>query len=199
MLQNRGIGVTRQIWLIAGLGNPGKQYEQTWHNTGYQVMDRLAARHQLSLDRIRFRSLTAEGMIGAHPCLLLKPLTFMNLSGEAVGEAARYYRVAPENILVIYDDIDLTRGSIRIRRTGGPGTHNGMRSIIDCLQTRSFPRLRVGIGPKPDSWDLADYVLSGIPPEQRDSWSESLSLAADAVDKILHEDLSRAMGLFNRR
>lgn len=191
--------MTRQIWLIAGLGNPGKQYEKTWHNSGYQVLDRLALRQHLALERIRFRSMTAETQIEGQSCLLLKPLTYMNLSGEAVNAAARYYQIAPEQILVIYDDIDLTCGTIRIRQSGGPGTHNGMRSVISSLNTQSFPRIRIGIGPKPDAWDLADFVLSKIQPELSEAWSEAVDQAVSAVELILKEGLPSAMAAYNRR
>lgn len=191
--------MTRNIWLIAGLGNPGRQYEQTWHNSGYQALDRLAARHRLPLERIRFRALTAEGQIEGSPCLLVKPLTYMNLSGEAVREAARYYQIPAENILVIYDDIDLICGTIRIRRSGGPGTHNGMRSMIECLGTQSFPRIRIGIGPKPDQWDLADFVLSKVQPDQNGLWSSAVDLAVEAAELVLKEGLSGAMATLNRR
>jgi PTH1 family peptidyl-tRNA hydrolase len=193
------MNVTRNIWLIAGLGNPGKQYEHTWHNSGYQALDRLAAKHRLSLERIRFRALTAEGQIEGGSCLLIKPLTYMNLSGESVREAAHYYQIPPENILVIYDDIDLSCGSIRIRRSGGPGTHNGMRSMIECLGTQSFPRIRIGIGPKPEQWDLADFVLSKIQPELIEPWSSAVDLAVDAAELILKEGLSGAISALNQR
>lgn len=191
--------MTRQIWLIAGLGNPGINYEKTWHNSGYQALDNLALRRHLTLDRIRFRALTAETQIEGQPCLLLKPLTYMNLSGEAVSAAARYYQIPPERILVIYDDIDLPCGIIRIRQSGGPGTHNGMRSVISCLNTQSFPRIRIGIGPKPDAWDLADFVLSKVQPELNESWSAAVDQAVAAVELTLKEGVSSAMAAYNRR
>lgn len=191
--------MTRHIWLIAGLGNPGKQYEQTWHNSGYQALDRLAAKHRLALERVRFRALTAEGQIAGSNCLLVKPLTYMNLSGEAVREAASYYQIPPENILVIYDDIDLSCGTIRVRRAGGPGTHNGMRSMIECLKTQAFPRIRIGIGPRPEQWDLADFVLSKIQPDQIGPWSSAVDLAVAAAELILQEGLSGAMTALNRQ
>ncbi|MDW7657618.1 MAG: aminoacyl-tRNA hydrolase [Bacillota bacterium] len=191
--------MTQNIWLVAGLGNPGKKYEHTWHNSGYQALDRLAAKHRLPIERIRFHALTAEGQIEGNSCLLVKPLTYMNLSGEAVRDAACYYQIPPENILVIYDDIDLACGSIRIRRSGGPGTHNGMRSMIECLKSQSFPRIRIGIGPKPEQWDLADFVLSKIQPELIEPWSAAVDLAVDAAELILKEGLSGAMATLNRR
>ena len=180
-------------WLIAGLGNPGRKYEQTWHNSGYQVIDLLSQRHLAPVDRIRYRSLTATVRIGGTSCLLLKPLTYMNLSGEAIREALRYNEIEADHCLVIYDDIDLPVGKIRIRRTGGTGTHNGMRSILDALQHTDFPRIRIGIGPKPERWDLADYVLSHVAPEMEEAWRESLLRAADAVDTIVKESLDAAI------
>ncbi|NLO35660.1 MAG: aminoacyl-tRNA hydrolase [Clostridiaceae bacterium] len=185
--------MTDTKWLIAGLGNPGRKYELTWHNSGYQVLDLLSGRWQTAIDRIRYRSLTAVVRLGDTSCLLLKPLTYMNLSGEAIREALRYSQIDARHCLVIYDDIDLPVGKIRIRRSGGPGTHNGMRSILDALQHTDFPRIRIGIGPKPERWDLADYVLSKVPPDQEAAWRESLMRAADAVDTIIKEGLDTAI------
>lgn len=186
-------------WIIAGLGNPGRQYEQTWHNSGYQVLDRIARQQKLSIDRIRFRSLTAEWHYEQTSCLLLKPLTYMNLSGEAVQAASRYYQIPTERILVVYDDIDLPLGALRIRMGGGPGTHNGMRSLISCLNTQDFPRIRIGIGPKPEQWDLADYVLSRIPAESAAEWDKILNLAAASVCTVIHEGIESAMRTINKR
>ncbi|MBP8989798.1 MAG: aminoacyl-tRNA hydrolase [Clostridia bacterium] len=191
--------MTENRWIVAGLGNPGKEYENTWHNSGYQVLDQLSDRYQFKIDQIRFSSLTFDWHIHSIACLLLKPLTYMNKSGEAVREAAHFYRVPTERILVIYDDIDLPFGQIRVRISGGPGTHKGMHSIVDCLKSQNFPRIRIGIGPCPNGWELADYVLSQIPENLAEEWDKVINKAADAVVTTLSEGIEAAMRLCNNR
>ena len=187
------------FWLIAGLGNPGRKHESNWHNCGFMVLDILAGRHQISVDRLRHQGLVGQGRVAGRKSILLKPLTYMNLSGDAVAMALAYYKVLPARCLVIYDDVDLSVGQIRIRESGGAGSHNGMRSVIDRLDREDFPRIRVGIGPKPEAWDIADYVLSDIPASQRELMDETLNKAADAVEMLLGEELEKAMNYFNRR
>jgi PTH1 family peptidyl-tRNA hydrolase len=191
--------MTDGLWLIAGLGNPGNRYAATWHNSGYQVIDLLATRHRQAVNRIRFSALTAKMKLAGTPCLLLKPLTYMNLSGEALQAAVRYYKIGLDRCLVIYDDIDLDLGQIRIRESGGPGSHNGMKSIIQHLADEAFPRIRIGIGPKPMAWDLADYVLSDIPADTNPLWQQTLTRAADAVELVIRAGTAAAMNQFNRR
>lgn len=186
------------LWLIVGLGNPGRQYVHAWHNSGFMVLDRLAARNRLPIDRARFSGLTGKGSIADKNVLLLKPLTYMNRSGQAVAEAARYYRVPPERIVVVYDDQDLPRGQIRIRAGGGPGTHNGMKSLTESVGM-DFARVRVGIGPKPPGWDLADFVLSAIPPAERPGFIMQADTAAAAIEMILRDGIETAMNRFNRK
>ena len=163
------------------------------------VLDILAGRHQISVDRLRHKGLVGQGRVAGRKSILLKPLTYMNLSGDAVAMALAYYKVLPARCLVIYDDVDLSVGQIRIRESGGAGSHNGMRSVIDRLDREDFPRIRVGIGPKPEAWDIADYVLSDIPASQRELMDETLNKAADAVEMLLGEELEKAMNYFNRR
>jgi peptidyl-tRNA hydrolase, PTH1 family len=191
--------IKKDLWLIAGLGNPGARYEKTWHNSGYQVIDQLACRHNIVCRRTRFQSVTGQGRIGSARCLLVKPLTYMNRSGEAIREAIQYYAIDYAQCLVIYDDIDLPLGSLRIRRNGGPGTHNGMRSIIDHVENDDFPRVRIGIGPKPEDLDLADFVLSTVPNACFEIWQNTIQSAAEAVDIIVQQGLEPAMSLFNNR
>lgn len=187
------------FWLIAGLGNPGRKHESNWHNCGFMVLDILAGRHQIPVDRLRHKGLTGQGRIADRKSVLLKPLTYMNLSGDAVAAAVAYYKVLPACCLVIYDDVDIPVGQIRIRESGGAGSHNGMRSVIDRLGREDFPRIRLGIGPKPEAWDIADYVLSDIPALQRELMAKTLNKAADAVEMLLGEGLEKTMNYFNRR
>jgi PTH1 family peptidyl-tRNA hydrolase len=188
-----------RIWLIAGLGNPGHPYENNWHNSGFKVLDILSRRHNISVSRRRSRGLVGQGQIASQKCLLLKPTTYMNLSGEAVRAALAYYKISPEACLVIYADIDIPVGQIRIRESGGAGTHNGMRSVTGSLGREDFPRVRIGIGPQPEYLDIAAYVLTDVPADCLDLYGQSLDKAADAVETILGEGLARAMNLFNRK
>lgn len=187
------------LWLIAGLGNPGRKYELNWHNSGFMALEILAQRHKIDVSRIRCKGLMGQGRIGGQKCHLLKPSTYMNLSGESLREALAYFKIPPANCLVLYDDIDIPLGQIRIRESGGAGTHNGMRSIIGQLGREDFPRIRIGIGPQPDKWDIADYVLSDIPADQRELFWQALNKAADAVEMTLRDGLAQAMNQFNRK
>lgn len=184
-------------WLLAGLGNPGNKYSLNWHNCGYMVLDVLAQRHEIKIKRIRFKGLTGRGKIGQASCLLLKPATYMNHSGEAVQAALSWHKIQTNKFLVIYDDIDLPLGQIRLRNSGGPGTHNGMRSIVEKIGREDFPRLRIGIGPKPAGWDIADYVLSDISSAQREAFRQVLHYAADTVEVLVNDGIQLAMSRFN--
>ena len=189
----------QELWLVAGLGNPGRQYEKTWHNCGYLVLEVLSQRHQIPLDKIRFKGLTGQGTIAGRKVILLQPTTYMNLSGESVREAMAFYKIPPQRTLVIYDDLDLPAGQIRMRPSGGAGTHNGMRSIIGQLGRQDFPRVRVGIGPLPANWELVSYVLSDIPQDQQKEMFEAFSRAADAVEKTLRDGIEAAMNQANQK
>jgi len=189
----------QELWLVAGLGNPGRQYEKTWHNCGFLVLEILSQRHQIALNKIRFKGLTGQGTIAGRKVVLLKPTTYMNLSGESVREAMAFYKIPPQRTLVIYDDLDLPAGQIRMRPSGGAGTHNGMRSIISQLGRQDFPRVRVGIGPLPANWELVSYVLSDIPQDQQKEMFEAFSRAADAVEKTLRDGIEAAMNQANQK
>lgn len=189
----------QNTWLIIGLGNPGRKYELNWHNSGFMALEILAQRHKIDVSRIRFKGLLGQGTISGQKCLLLKPSTYMNLSGESMREAMTYFKIPAANCLVLYDDVDIPIGQIRIRENGGAGTHNGMRSIVGLLGSEDFPRVRIGIGPQPTQWDIAEYVLSDIPAELREDFWQALNKAADAVEMTLRDSLAQAMNQFNRK
>ena len=185
-------------WLIVGLGNPGEKYENTRHNVGFQVIDELAERQGKPVQRLKFKALTGLLTIGGEKALVMKPVTYMNLSGEAVRPAADFYKLPPERILVISDDVALAAGRLRIRAKGSAGGHNGLKSIIQHLGTDQFPRVRVGVGQKPHpDYDLADWVLGRPQGEDKKAIDAAVKRAADAVECILTQGLERGMGKFN--
>jgi len=188
---------TAPLTLIVGLGNPGREYADNRHNAGFQCLDRLAAAHGLSFTRRQARARVAQGNIAGRRVLLVKPQTFMNASGEAVGQLARFYKVAPEDVLVVYDDLDLPLGKIRLRPGGGAGGHRGMRSIIQHLGTEDFPRLRLGIGRPPGSMDPVDYVLSDFTADERAEMELTFERAVAAIECFLREGIEAAMNAFN--
>lgn len=185
------------MYVVVGLGNPGKQYENTRHNVGFNVIDILAKEYGISVSKIKHKALIGEGRVGSEKVLLVKPQTYMNLSGETLIDIYNYYKVDMENIIVIYDDIDLDVGKIRIRKKGSGGTHNGMRSIIKCLGANDFPRVRVGVSkPKPGQ-DLADFVLSRFRKEESDDVELGLEKAAKAVDVMIRDNIDLSMNKYN--
>nr|WP_290665192.1 aminoacyl-tRNA hydrolase [Ardenticatena sp.] len=185
------------LYLIVGLGNPGPQYARNRHNVGFQVLDRLAGRHGLTFSRTMHRALVAEGRIDGRRVLLAKPLTYMNNSGEAVGALVRSFDIPLEQVLVVYDDIDLPPGALRLRPKGGSGGQRGMRSIIHHLGTEAFPRLRIGIGRPPERMDVAAYVLQNFSPDEELDMEEVRERAVDAIETWLREGLQAAMNRFN--
>jgi len=186
------------MWLIVGLGNPGERYARTRHNVGFRSVETLAERHSLTFRQQRANSQLAEGIIHGQRVVLVKPQTYMNLSGQAVSALRNWYKIdLAHELLVIYDDLDLPFARIRIRERGSAGTHNGMRSIVAQLGTTEFPRLRVGIGQPPGKMDAADYVLSRFTPEEEAVLPDVLARVADAVDVILREGLITAMNRYN--
>ena len=189
----------QEIILVAGLGNPGKEYAKTFHNMGFLALDKLSDRLKIPIDRLRFKGLSGLGRVGDKHVLLLKPATFMNLSGESVREAASFYKIPPERILVLYDDIDIEIGRIRIRDQGGPGTHNGMKSVVARLGSDQFPRIRIGIGPLPEEWDIVRYVLCAVPQEHRVALDAAIDRAAEAAELCVREGTMLAMNRFNTR
>ncbi len=184
--------------LIVGLGNPGPKYEHSRHNVGFDVLAFLSAKLSCPIRKTKCRALVGECGLGPHRVILAAPQTYMNLSGEAVQALLRWYRVEPARLLVIYDDVDLPPGVLRIRREGSAGTHNGMRSIIGCLGTQNFPRIRVGVGGCPPEYDLADWVLSHYnTKEERQVAYDAYSLAAEAAIAFVETGIESAMLRYN--
>lgn len=185
--------------LIVGLGNPGKQYENNRHNVGFHAIDKLAEKHGIEVKSSRFHALVGEGMIGEHHVLLLKPQTFMNLSGEAVKAAADYYKIPAEQIFVFCDDVSFDVGQMRIRKKGSAGGHNGLKSIIGQLGTDGFPRLKIGVGKKPHpDYDLADWVLGDLPKDTQPKMNEVYLAVADATSLLLDGKFEEAANKFSR-
>ena len=185
------------MYIIVGLGNPGDKYAKTRHNVGFNVIDLLAKEYSIDVSRIKHKALTGEGRVGTEKVILVKPITYMNLSGESVADICNYYNIDLENLIVIYDDIDLDIGKIRIRKKGSGGTHNGMRSIIKCLGSNEFPRVRVGISRPQNGRYLADFVLSRFSKEDEKNLQESYEHAVAAVDCAIRENLDLAMNRYN--
>lgn len=182
---------------IIGLGNPGKKYVATRHNIGFMVIDELAHRHHFQLSKEKFNGLYTIELISGEKVACIQPQTFMNRSGDCIQPFIDYYKINVENIIVIYDDLDLPVGKIRLRKKGGHGGHNGLRSVIDRLGTNNFKRLRVGIGRPMDSQPIIDYVLNKFSKDQKEAVQSSINLAADACEKWLKEDFNQVMNLFN--
>jgi PTH1 family peptidyl-tRNA hydrolase len=185
------------VRVIVGLGNPGARYAATRHNIGYQAIDRLAMAHGLSFDQRRFKALLADGQVLGQRVVLAKPETYMNASGEAVGPLVRWYKCAPEDLLVVYDDLDLPLGRLRLRASGSAGGHRGMESIIAALGTSAFPRLRIGIGRPPRPLAPAAYVLLPFSPDERPVIAEALERAQAAIECWLREGIAVAMNRYN--
>ena len=186
------------MFIIAGLGNPDEKYQGTRHNVGFDVVDRLAEKYQIAIDTKKHRALIGKGVIEGQKVLLVKPQTYMNLSGESIRSLVEYYKIDPEEeLLVIYDDISLEVGQLRIRRKGSAGGHNGIKNIIAHLGTQEFPRIKVGVGDKPPRMDLADYVLSRFSKEDREKMEQAFKDAAEAVEVMIAEGPDAAMNQFN--
>ena len=185
-------------FLIVGLGNPGKKYENTRHNTGFMAVDLLADRCNIRIDRIKFKGLCGEAQISGHKVLLLKPSTYMNLSGQSVQEAMAFYKLPPEKTIILFDDISLAPGRMRIRKKGSDGGHNGMKNIIYLAGKDTFPRIKIGVGAKPNpGWDLADWVLSTFSQEERKELEKALEHAADSVELMVAGKTDEAMNRYN--
>lgn len=188
------------MYLIAGLGNPTKEYDRTRHNAGFGVIDVLAEKHGIDVSERKHKGLCGRGVIEGQKVILLKPLTFMNLSGESLRAAADYYKLDPvRDIIVIYDDISLEPGQLRIRLKGSAGGHNGVKSIIAQLGTQEFSRIKVGVGAKPPRMDLADYVLGHFSKADQEVMDEAFGEAADAVAMMLRDGAERAMNHYNAK
>ena len=185
-------------YLIVGLGNPGRKYETTRHNAGFLAVDRLAERHHAKIDRIKFKAVCADVQIAGVRCLLMKPQTFMNNSGEAVRDAAAFYKIPPQRVVVLFDDISLPPGRLRVRRKGSDGGHNGIKSILYLLGSDQFPGVKIGVGAKPrPEYDLADWVLSGFTKEEGEALSKALDAACDAAELLVQGKTDEAMNRCN--
>jgi len=188
------------MYIIAGLGNPGKKYEHTRHNCGFDALDFLADRFRIDVSARKFKALCGNGVIEGQKVLLMKPQTFMNLSGEAVQEAAAYYKIDPEDeLIVMYDDISLPPGQLRVRGKGSAGGHNGIKNIIQMLGTDKFKRVRIGTGDRPEEYELVDWVLGHFPAGEQKSMEEVLRRAADAAAALTFEPLDLVMSRYNRK
>lgn len=185
-------------YLIVGLGNPGRQYELTRHNAGFLFADLLADKCNVKINKIQFKAVTASIELGGHKCLLMKPQTLMNNSGEAVKQAAAFYKIPPEKIIVVFDDISLPCGKLRIRRKGSAGGHNGIKSIIYLMNSDNFPRVKLGVGEKPHpDYDLADWVLSNFKKDEIPALREAAEKACGAVELMVQGETDMAMSSFN--
>ena len=185
-------------FLIVGLGNPGREYEYTRHNAGFLTLDRIAVEQNIEIKKLKYKALLGDTVIGGHRCLLVKPQTFMNNSGEAVRDIANFYKIPPEKIIVIFDDISLPCGKLRIRRKGTDGGHNGIKSIIYHLNSDNFPRIKVGIGAKPHpDYNLADWVLSTFSKDDMELLMQAIQKSCDVLPDILDGNIDKAMNKAN--
>lgn len=186
-------------FIIVGLGNIGKQYEMTRHNAGFLAIDRIAEKYGTRIDRVKFHATVGECTIGGKRVLLMKPTTLMNLSGVAVGEAASFYKIPPENVLVLHDEISFDPGIIRIRRKGSAGGHNGLKSLISSLASDEFPRIKIGVGKKPNpEYDLADWVLGKMPEADMKAMSARFDDIATAAEMIVSGRIDDAMAKYSK-
>ena len=188
------------MYIIAGLGNPTQQYDHTRHNIGFDTITYLADRYHITMNTKKFQAICGTGVIEGQKVLLLKPQTYMNLSGNSIGEAVNFYKLDPATeVIVIYDDIALEPGYIRVRKIGSAGGHNGIKDIIAHLGTQEFQRIRVGVGEKPKDYDLAAYVLGHFAAEDRKKVEEAIAQAADAVELMVQDRADEAMNLYNKK
>lgn len=186
------------MYIIAGLGNPDVQYKNTRHNVGFDALDAIAEKYQISIDSIKFRGVYGSGYINGEKVILVKPLTYMNLSGESIIQFVNFFRINPEEeLLVIYDDISLDPGKLRLRKKGSAGGHNGIKNIIAHLGTDKFKRIKIGVGNKPDGWDLKDFVLGRFSSEDRVLIEDAFIRAADATELIVQNEFDKAMNQYN--
>ena len=191
---------TKPEWIVVGLGNPGPKYTGTRHNVGFVAIDRLAEKLGVKVDRVKYSAYTATAVIGGKSVLLMKPTTFMNLSGQAVRQAARFYAIEPEKVLVIFDDVTLAPGRIRIRADGSAGGHNGIKSIIAELGSQAFPRVKIGVGERPHpDYDLADWVLGKFSSEDRKKIDTAVENACGAVEALIEKGVTEAANRYNGR
>lgn len=192
------VSVGTPEFIVVGLGNPGNKYTYTRHNSGFLCLDMLSQKLNFRIDRLKFKSLICDTKINGHRCIVMKPQTFMNNSGEAIRECANFYKIKPENIIVIYDDISLDVGKLRIRRKGTDGGHNGIKSIIYHLNSDQFPRIKLGCGKKPHpDYDLIDWVISEFKKDELKALEPALENACKALELMLDNQIDKAMNLYN--
>lgn len=187
------------MFVVVGLGNPGKDYVDTRHNVGFHTIDLLAEKNNIKMNKIKFKSVYGEGNINGKKVMLVKPQTYMNNSGEAVRDIYNFYKIPIENIIVVVDDIDIEFATIRIRAKGSAGSHNGLKSIISLIQNQDFPRIKIGIGEKRQQQDLAAFVLSKFSKEEQEPIKEAIGTAAESVETIIGYDINKAMNEFNTK
>ena len=185
------------MYLIVGLGNPEPEYSHTRHNMGFDVINEIAKRQEIELSRTKYNGIYGSGIVEEEKIILLKPQTFMNLSGQCIKPFTDFYKIPIENVLVIYDDMDVEVGSIKLRKKGGPGTHNGAKSVVHELVSENFPRIRVGIGRPIEEYDAIDYVIGQVEEETYQRLEEGISKAADAIGEFLKNGIDSAMNKFN--
>ena len=187
-----------KIYIIVGLGNPTREYELTRHNIGFRVIDALADELDICINKPKFKALIGDTKIGDTKIILVKPQTYMNSSGESVKEICEWYKIPLCNLIVVYDDIDIDWKKLRIRPSGSAGSHNGLKSVVDLLNSKDFPRVRVGIGKPPQNWDLVDYVLGKFNDDEQKELGLVINTARDAIQCIIKSDVNSAMNKFNR-
>ena len=185
------------MYLIVGLGNPGKQYEDTRHNVGFKAIDLLADRNNITLNKLKFNGVYGDGFIGGEKVFLLKPQTYMNNSGQSVVEIMNFYKIGVDRLIVLVDDIDIEPYTVRIKAKGSAGTHNGMKSIINHIKDKSFPRVKIGVGKNEGKMDLANFVLSKFPKKDKTLLEETISTSVEAVEEIVSSGVDKAMNKFN--
>ena len=185
------------MFLIVGLGNPEEEYSNTRHNMGFDTIKKLANEYNIKINKNKFKGLCGSGIIENEKVILLKPQTYMNLSGESIKEAMAFYKIKSENIIVIYDDIDIEPGIIKIRKKGGPGGHNGMKSVISEIDTQNFPRIRIGIGKPENKGQLIEYVIGKMPQTDKDILEKATILGKEAILEIIKNGVDIAMNKFN--
>ena len=185
------------MYLIVGLGNPENDYRHTRHNMGFNTINQLAKQYKIEVIKKKFKGLYGKGIVEGEEVILLKPQTFMNLSGESIREVMQFYRLHIDQLIVIYDDIDIQPGKIKIRKAGGAGTHNGMKSVLQAVKTENIKRIRVGIGMPKEKVDLVNYVLGSSPEEEKEELEKGINLAKEAVIEIIKQGMDKAMNQFN--
>ena len=187
------------MYIIVGLGNPDDKYAKTRHNIGYDTIDYLADKYNIAMDFMKHKAVCGKGIIAGEKVILAKPITYMNLSGESVRELVDYYKIDEDELIVIYDDIDLDVGHVRLRRKGSAGGHNGIKNIIAHLGTEEFARIKIGVGAKPKGWDLVDHVLGRFSDEERVEVEKAIAKAADACVTLIEHDMTYAMNEYNKK